>query len=108
MKAIFTPGDIAVAEQLLRAKQNPEIAEALGSTENAIKMQMQRMWLKSPCWLRPGQFRAELNRILLALWIHENRHALGVRCIHCGELVEPRISRVPMETMETMVSMAAD
>ncbi len=86
MKAILTPGEVEVAEQLLRAKQNPEIARSLGSTDGAVKMHLQRIWLKSALWGKVGEMYSEVNRVLLAVWIHAHRHELGVRCQSCGEV----------------------
>ena len=81
----LSPRETQAAELLLQAKRNKEIAAAMGIEDRTVKQYMFRLFSKMGLvntWNHgPGD-----GRIRLAIRIHENREALGVRCQACGEV----------------------
>jgi DNA-binding NarL/FixJ family response regulator len=81
----LSPRETRVAELLLQAKRNPEIAAVMRISDRTVKQYMYRLFSKlglSNGW----RTHSGDGRIRLAVLIHEHREALGVRCQACGEL----------------------
>lgn len=73
-------GEFKVAELLLQAKTNTEIAGVLEVPAAVIKMRMSRMFLKAGIDANFG-----CARVKLAVWLHEHRGLFGIRCQACGD-----------------------
>ena len=81
----LSPGEKRAAELLLQAKHNPEIAKEMHIADRTAKQYMYRLFYKlglSNTWNN----HTGDGRVRLAILIHQNREALGVRCQACGEV----------------------
>ena len=81
----LSPGETRAAELLLQAKSNPEIAKAMHIADRTVKQYMYSLFSKLGLTNSWNHHFGD-GRIRLALLIHDNRQALGVRCQACGEI----------------------
>ncbi len=80
--SLLTPAEHRIAELLLCAQSSDEIARALNRSPATIKHHFSKMYRKFG--LRGHALY--VPRLKLALLIHEQRQALGVRCETCEHL----------------------
>ncbi len=78
----LTPAEIAVAQLILMALSNGEIAASLNRSENTVKHHIERLYLK--CGVNEDDHPC---RVTLLKFLHVNRHLLGLRCLACDSTI---------------------
>lgn len=77
MRRRLTSREREACELLLQAKRNPEIARAMGISEETVKHRFSQ--------IARIMGYGSMERVRLAVLIHEQRKGLGIRCQACGE-----------------------